>query len=117
MAATLEIEPRRRYLRASGCDSPAVEVRRAEELRQGVRTLDHQLGVVLPGYRDAAVQLDRLGGHLREGVAAPGLGDGGTTREVRALGTAGHGERRVHRCAAGGLDEHEQVGHSVLQRL
>ena len=38
----------------------------AEELTQGVSPLEDQMGVMLPGDRNTAVQLDRLASNLVE---------------------------------------------------
>ena len=50
---------------------------RAEELAERVGALEDQVGVVLPGDRDAAVQLHGLAGDLCERVGAVGLRDVG----------------------------------------
>ena len=72
-------------------------------------TLEVQLDVVLPGDRDAAVHLDRLGGHLGERLAGGEPGQCG--RRGRRLGdrVVDDRPRRLHRDV--------QVGHPVLERL
>ena len=55
----------------------------AEELPERVRALEDQLRVVLPGDRDAAVQLDGLGRELGQGIGAVGLRDVGELAGVR----------------------------------
>jgi len=49
----------------------AVEKSRPEQLTERVRPLEDQVGVVLPGDRDAPVNLDRLGGHVAQRLGAP----------------------------------------------
>src|SRR6478609_2279636 len=62
-----------RPLMASECHETPVLVRRPEELTESVGTLEDQVGVVLPGDRDAAVQLDGLARDLGECLRAVGL--------------------------------------------
>src|SRR5690242_5944930 len=54
-------------------EPPAVLVRLPEHLGRGVSPLEQHLRVVLPGDRDAAVQLDRLRGDRVERVGTPRL--------------------------------------------
>ena len=73
----------------SELDQRPVRVGRAEQLRQRVRALEDQLGVVLPGDRDAAVQLHGLGGD-------PGRArrSSRTSRRARAARRSGASGRR-----------------------
>ena len=68
-----------RAARSAGCEplehGRAGHVRRLPEPAQGVGALEHQLRVVLPGDRDAAVQLDGLRRDVVEGVGAVGPRD------------------------------------------
>ena len=68
----------------------------AEEQLAGLGPLEVQVGVVLPGEADAAVDLDVLGGGVEVGVGAVGLGQARDDRDLlRAVrhgrGGVGHG--------------------------
>ncbi len=76
-------EPGRRRARTRSRDSDpqplgqalAVVGRAAEQQLRGLRALEVQVGVVLPGEADAAVDLDVLGRRVQERLRAVGLGD------------------------------------------
>src|SRR5205814_3701503 len=55
----------------------------AEQVGAAVRAFEVEVGVVLPGDRDAAVELDHLGGGGVQGFGAVDLGDGGGYRVGR----------------------------------
>src|SRR5688572_21351494 len=55
-------------------DALAQRRRRAEPVRGGLRALEVQLRLELPGEADAAVQLDRLAGAVEERLGCQRLG-------------------------------------------
>ena len=88
----------------------------AEELAQGHRAPQVEVGVVLPGEPDPAEHLDAVLGDAGEGVE----GDGARRhhREVAAVGVrVVEGEGGVPRHGAGLLEGDEHVGAAVLHAL
>ena len=87
----------------------------AEQQRVGLGPLEVQVGGVLPGHAETAVELDRLLGRVHRGLAAEGGRDRDRDRGVgvvggqRGCGVAG---RRV-----GLLDLGVEVGEPVLEGL
>src|SRR4029077_5554625 len=73
-----------------GREALPVVVAVAEEQLAGLRPLEIQVSVVLPGESDAAVDLDVLGGHVEEGLRSVRLYQRGYDRDLRrALGDSG----------------------------
>ena len=88
----------------------------AEQLAQGHRAPQVEVGVVLPGEADAAEHLDAVLGDPGEGVEGDGAGR--HHREVAAVGVRiVEGEGGVPRHRAGLLEGDEHVGAAVLHAL
>src|SRR5207253_6107300 len=77
--------------------------------------LEIQVGVVLPGEADAAVDLDVLGGGVEVGVRAVGLGQGGDDGQLVAV--LGRSPTGVVGGRLGRLDLEQHVGALVLDGL
>ena len=93
----------------------AVRLGRAEQQRVGLGPLEVQVGRVLPGHADAAVQLDRLLGGVHRDLAAERRGHGDRDRGVGVAGRQRRGGVAGGR--VGLLDLGVQVGEPVLDRL
>src|SRR5215470_8970876 len=87
----------------------------AEEQLAGLGPLEVQVGVVLPGEADAAVDLDVLRGHVEVRLRGVLLHQRGQHRDLRRV--RGHRGRRVAHRRAQRLDLEQQVGTAVLDGL
>src|SRR2546421_9939868 len=87
----------------------------AEQDLRALRPLEVQVGVVLPGEADAAVDLDVLGGGVEVRVGAVRLGEARDDREL--LVVLGCRPRRVVRRRLRRLDLEQHVGALVLDGL
>src|SRR5258705_421000 len=80
----------------------------AEQLRRAERPLVEQVGVVLPGEADAAVELDRLVGRQQVGVAGLDLRRRGNGGDVSLLAGVDDLDGEVDGLP-GGVDGHGQI--------
>src|SRR6266550_3871298 len=87
----------------------------AQQDLRALRPLEVQVGVVLPGEADAAVDLDVLGGGVEVGVRAVRLGEAGDGRQL--VVELGGGPARVVGGRLGRLHLEQHVGALVLDGL